>query len=116
MTTTIYDFNTGSSHPLGKICFRCQIGDLKSGVMCYIIDVEVSYNLLLERPGTHANWIVPSTLHHCFKYVDDKAMVRTVFAKIQPFKVVKNYFTDSLLCKEKNKIVRNNCQMISAVQ
>jgi len=45
----------------------------------------------------HVNWIVPSTLHQCFKYVDDKAMVRTVFVEMQPFKRVDNYFTDSLL-------------------
>jgi len=46
-TTTIYGFNTGSSHPLDKIRLRCQIGELKSEVMCYIIDADTSYNLLL---------------------------------------------------------------------
>ena len=34
-TTTIYSFNAGSSHPLGKIRLRCRIGDLKSEVTCY---------------------------------------------------------------------------------
>jgi len=34
MTTTIYGFNAGSSHPLGKIRLRCRIGDLKSKVTC----------------------------------------------------------------------------------
>ena len=49
----------------------------------------------------HANWIVPSTLHQCFKYVgDDVVVVRTVFAEVQPFKGVENYFTDSLLYQE----------------
>ena len=33
-------------------------------------------------------------------------MVRTVFAKMQPFKGVKNYFTDSLLYKENGKVVK----------
>jgi len=46
------------------------------------------------------NWIVPSTLHQYFKYVRDNAVVRTVFAKVQPFKGVENYFTDSLLYQE----------------
>ena len=32
-------------------------------------------------------------------------MVRTVFAKMQPFKRVENYFTDSLLYQEVNKVV-----------
>ena len=37
-TTTIYDFNAGSSHPLGKIRLRCRIENLKSKVTCYVID------------------------------------------------------------------------------
>ena len=86
MTTTIYSFNAGSSHPLGKIHLQCQIRDLKSEVTCYVIDADTSYNLLLGRPWIHANWIMPSTLHQCFKYVDNKKMVRTVFAEMQPFK------------------------------
>ena len=74
-TTMIYDFNAGSSHPLGKIQLRCRIGSLKSKVTCYIIDADTSYNLLLGRPWIHANWIGPSTLHQCFKYVEDDATV-----------------------------------------
>ena len=51
----------------------------------------------------HANWIVPSTLHQCFKYIEDDATVQTVFAEKQPFKGVKNYFTDALLYQEVGK-------------
>jgi len=80
MTTMIYGFNAGSSHPLGKVRLRCRIRDLKSEVTCYVIDADMSYNLLLGRPWIHANWIVPS-LHQCFKYVEDDATVRTVFAE-----------------------------------
>jgi len=63
MTTTIYDFNAGSSHPLGKIRLRCQIRVLKSEVTCYVIDADTSYNLSLGRSWIHTNWIVTSTLH-----------------------------------------------------
>jgi len=63
----------------------------------------MSYNLLLGRPWIHANWIVPSTLHQCFKYLKVDATVRTVFAEKQPFKGVKNYFTDALLYQEIDK-------------
>ena len=49
------------------------------------------------------NWIVPSTLHQCFKYVKDDATVQTIFAEKQPFKGVKNYFTDALLYQEVGK-------------
>jgi len=81
MKTTIYGFKTRSSHPLGKICLRCQIGDLKSEVTCYISDTNTSYNLLLGRPWIHANWIVTFILHQCFKYVVNDDIVRIVFAK-----------------------------------
>ena len=74
---------------------------------CYIIDTNTSYNLLLERPWNYANWIVPSILHQCFKYVDDKAMGKTVLVEIQPFKRVKNYFIDSLLYQETSKVTKD---------
>jgi len=35
-------------------------------------------------------------------------MVRTVFAEMQPFNGVENYFTDSLLYKENGKVVRKS--------
>ena len=56
--------------------------------------------MLLGRPWIYANWIIPSTLHQCFKYVEDDATVQTVFAEKQPFKGVENYFTDALLYQE----------------
>ena len=40
---------------------------------------------------------MPFTLHQCFKYVEDDATVRTIFAEKQPFKGVENYFTIALL-------------------
>ena len=72
----------------------------------YVIDADTSYNLLLGRPWIHANWIVPSTLHQCFKYVDDNATVRTVFAEKQPFNGVENYFTDALLYQKADKVAK----------
>ena len=35
-------------------------------------------------------------------------MVKTVFAKMQPFKGVENYFTDSLLYKENGKVIKKS--------
>jgi len=45
--TIIYGFNANGMCPMGKIKLRCQIGDLKSEVTCYVIDADTSYNLLL---------------------------------------------------------------------
>ena len=61
--TTIYGLNVNGTCPMGKIKLKCQIGDLKSEVTCYVIDADTSYNLLLGRPWIHRNSIIPSTLH-----------------------------------------------------
>ena len=45
--TTIDGFNANCTRPMGKIKLRCQIGDLRSEVTCYIIDAYTSYNLLM---------------------------------------------------------------------
>jgi len=58
---------------------------------------------MLGRLWIHTNWIVPSTLHQCFKYVENDTMVRTVFAEKQPFKGEKNCFTDAILYQEIGK-------------
>ena len=49
--TTIYSFNTINTRPMGKIKLKCQIGDLKSEVTCYVIDVDTSYNLIPDACG-----------------------------------------------------------------
>jgi len=59
--TTVYGFNANGICPIGKIKLKCQIRDLRSEVMCYVIDGDTSYNLLLGRPWIHRNSIVPST-------------------------------------------------------
>ena len=68
---------------------------------CYVIDADTSYNMLLRRPWIHANWIVPSTLQQCFKYVNDMdCTVKIMFANTHPFKGVENCFTDSLFYQD----------------
>jgi len=98
--TTIYGFNTNSTHPIGKIKFRCQIGDLKFEMTCYIIDTDTSYNLLLGRPWIHCNAIVLFTLHQEMKYIGEARKVRTLIFERHSFKGIENYFTDSLLYQE----------------
>ena len=53
--TTIYGFNANGTRPMGKIKLKCQIGDLRSEVTCYVIDANTSYNLLLGRVGPKAH-------------------------------------------------------------
>ena len=83
-----------------KIKLKCQIGDLRSKVTCYVIDADTSYNLLLGRPWIHRNSIVPSTLHQAMKYIKGDGEIRTLIDERHLFKGVENYFTDFLLYKD----------------
>src|SRR4051812_13517907 len=102
-STNIFGFNANSIQPMGKFKLRCQIGDLKTEVTVYVIDVDTPYNLLLGRPCIHRNHIVPSTLHQVMKYVDAQGQVHTLVAEQHTFKGVKTHFTDSLLYQEVNE-------------
>ena len=77
-----------------------QIGDLKSEVTCYVIDVFTSYNLLLGRLWIHRNSIVLCTLHQVMKYANEWGRVRTLIVEIHPVKGVENYFIDSILYQD----------------
>ena len=105
--TNIYGFDANSMCPMGKIKLRCQIGDLKSEVTCYIIDADMSYNLLLGRPWIHFNSIIPSTLHQVMKYADERERVRTLIIEKHPCKRVENYFIDFLLYQDSLEIDEN---------
>ena len=89
-------FNANGARLMGKIKLKCQIGDLKSEVTCYVIDIDISYNLLLGWPWIHRNFILLPTLHQVIKYADEWERVRTLIVEKYPFKGVENYFTDSL--------------------
>ena len=94
--TTIYGFKANGTCPMVNRLI-CQIGELRFDVTCYIIDANISYNLLLGQPWIHCNSIIPSTLYQVMKYVCKDEKVRTLIAERHPFKGVENYFTDSLL-------------------
>lgn len=74
---TIQGYNADSLRAIGKIRLKCQLADLKSEITSYVIDNDTSYNLLLGRPWIHGNFVVPSTLYQCFKYVDSDKKVQT---------------------------------------
>ena len=70
---------------MGKIKLRCQIGDLKAEVICYVIDANTSYNLLLGRSWIHRNSVVQSTFHQVMKYADEWERVKTLIIERHPF-------------------------------
>jgi len=100
--TTSYGLISNGTCPMGKIKLKCQIGNLRSEVRCYVIDADTSYNLLLGWPWIHRNFIIPSTLYQVMKNVNGDGKVWTLITERHLFKGVENYFTDSLL----NRILR----------
>jgi hypothetical protein len=67
----IHGFNQNSQKALGAITLNLQCGSLKAPTKFYVIDAEISYRALLDRPWLHSNQVIPSTLHQCLKYIDN---------------------------------------------
>ncbi|KAM1206144.1 hypothetical protein FF1_006824 [Malus domestica] len=69
------------------------IGELKSSVMFHVIDARTSYGLLLGRPWIHANGVVPSTLHQCLKFYQER--VKVIYGDTKPFTEAESHFADA---------------------
>ncbi|XP_070012535.1 uncharacterized protein [Nicotiana sylvestris] len=65
-------FDSGGKASVGNIVLELTIGPVEFTMEFYVLDVAVSYNLLLARPWIHAAKAVPSTLHQIVKFEWDK--------------------------------------------
>ena len=86
------------------ICVNLIMGELKVETLFHVIDAKTSYNLLLGRPLTHMNGVIPFTLHQCFKFYANG--VKTVIGDLKPFTEAELYFADAkfiliLMCHSK---------------
>jgi hypothetical protein len=81
---SIQGFNRNSQKALGAVTLPITMGTLKSEAKFYVLDADTSYKALMGRPWLHENYVVPSTLHQCLKYVRDGKQYR-VYGDIQPF-------------------------------
>ncbi|KAG9450555.1 hypothetical protein H6P81_010520 [Aristolochia fimbriata] len=87
-------FNQEGQRTLGMTCLKMHIGDMVAETPFQVIDSRTSYNLLLGRPWLHANGVVPSTLHQCFKYWKDGEQ-KTVYTDESPFTEAEASFADA---------------------
>lgn len=89
---TSFGFNANGCKPLEKLKLKCQIGDLKVEVTCYVIDVDTFYNLwkAMNPPQPHPSLYITS-MHEASKWR------RECKEEKKPFKGVENYSTDALL-------------------
>ncbi|KAJ8615759.1 hypothetical protein MRB53_035131 [Persea americana] len=59
----IHGYGGQGSRALGKIKIKYQIDDLIAFPDCNVVEAQTTYGLLLGRPWTHENHVIPSTLH-----------------------------------------------------
>ncbi|KAM1693092.1 hypothetical protein COP1_032428 [Malus domestica] len=89
----IQGFNQGGQRAMSMIRVEMTIGELKSSVTFHVIDARTSYDLLLGRPWIHANRVVPSTLHQCLKFYQER--VKVIYGDTKPFTEAESHFTDA---------------------
>ncbi|KAM1636895.1 hypothetical protein COP2_015136 [Malus domestica] len=69
------------------------IGELKSSTIFHVIDARTSYGLLLGRPWIYANGVVPSTLHQCLKFYQER--VKVIYGDTKSFIAAESHFADA---------------------
>ncbi|KAG9444838.1 hypothetical protein H6P81_016178 [Aristolochia fimbriata] len=90
----IQGFNKEGQRTLNMISIKLHIGDMVAETPFQVIDSRTSYNLLLDRLWLHANGVVPSTLHQCFKYWENGEQ-KTMYADESLFTEAEASFADA---------------------
>ncbi|XP_070049903.1 uncharacterized protein [Nicotiana tomentosiformis] len=65
-------FDGGGKDSVGDIMLNLSIGPVEFTMEFQVLDVAVSYNLLLGRPWIHAAKVIPSSLHQMVKFEWDR--------------------------------------------
>ncbi|XP_070015114.1 uncharacterized protein [Nicotiana sylvestris] len=65
-------FDGGGKDSVGDIVLKLTIGPVEFTMEFQVLDVAVSYNLLLDRPWIHVAKAVSSTLHQMVKFEWDR--------------------------------------------
>ncbi|XP_070025353.1 uncharacterized protein [Nicotiana sylvestris] len=83
-TICVWGFDGGGKVSVGDIMLELMIGLVEFTMEFQVLDIAVSYNLLLGRPWIHVAKAVPSTLHQVVKFEWDReeiiVMAKTVYA------------------------------------
>jgi len=68
----VWGFDGGGKDSVGDIVLELTIGPVEFTMEFQVLDIAVSYNLLLGRPWIHAAKVVLSTLHQMVKFEWDR--------------------------------------------
>lgn len=66
ITIKAHDEEEGSSK--GTVVLPLRIGPVQRDTVCQVMDLNLSYNILLGKPCIHDMQKVPSTYHQCVKF------------------------------------------------
>jgi hypothetical protein len=98
----ICGFNNQGMSALGSITVKIQMSSFSFKARFFVIDSNMSYSALLGRPWIHKYHIVPSTLHQCLKFLDNKGEQHRIAVNPMPYSIhelhhadVKYYFSSS---------------------
>lgn len=87
ITIKAYDEEERSSK--GIVILPIRVGPLQKNKACQVLDLDLSYNILLGRPWIHDLQVVPSTYHQCVKFPYDGQEI-TISADSNPFQYCGN--------------------------
>ncbi|GLJ06735.1 hypothetical protein SUGI_0046600 [Cryptomeria japonica] len=82
ITIKAYDDEERSSK--GTVILPLRVGPVTKDVICQVLDLDLTYNILLGRPWIHEMRAVPSTYHRCIKFPHNGVEV-TIKADPNPF-------------------------------
>jgi hypothetical protein len=91
----ICGFNNQGTLALGSITMKIQTSTFSFKVRFFVIEANTSYSALLCRPWIHKYQVVPSTLHQCLKFLDNKGMQHRITANESPYTIHESHHADA---------------------
>ncbi|KAL2500186.1 Uncharacterized protein Adt_25736 [Abeliophyllum distichum] len=78
-------FNGGATSAKGVMPLDITVGTITKTTVFFVIDGPTSYNVLLGRDWIHGNRCIPSSLHQCLVFWNDKGEAEVVQTNHRPF-------------------------------
>jgi hypothetical protein len=91
----ICGFNNQGTSALGSITVKIQMSSFSFKARFFVIDSNTSYSALLGRPWIHKYHVVPSTLHQCLKFLDNKGEQHQIAANPMPYSIHESHHADA---------------------
>jgi hypothetical protein len=91
----IYGFNNQGASALGSIMVKIQMSSFSFKARFFVIDSNTSYSALLGRPWIHKYHVVPSTLHQCLKFLNNKGEQHRIAANPMLYSIHESHHADA---------------------